>query len=38
VLAAARNVSGGLILDFGDDEIALLGVSAGQLHQDDFLI
>jgi Ca2+-binding RTX toxin-like protein len=38
VLAAARNVSGGVILDFGDDEIALLGVSAGQLHQDDFLI
>ena len=38
VLAAARPVSGGVVLDFGDDEITLLGVRASQLHADDFLI
>ena len=38
VLATARGVQGGVILDFGDDEITLLGVNASQLHADDFLI
>jgi Ca2+-binding RTX toxin-like protein len=38
VIATARGVFGGVVLDFGDDEITLLGVSASQLHADDFLI
>ncbi len=38
VVASARSVFGGTVLDFGDDEITLLGVNAGQLHGDDFLI
>jgi Ca2+-binding RTX toxin-like protein len=38
VLASARGVFGGVVLDFGDDEITLLGVNAAQLHTDDFLI
>ena len=38
VLATARNVFGGMQLDFGDDEITLLGVNAAQLNADDFLI
>ncbi len=38
VLATARGVFGGVVLDFGDDEITLLGVNASQLHADDFLI
>jgi Ca2+-binding RTX toxin-like protein len=38
VLAAARGIKGGVVLDFGDDEITLLGVNASQLHADDFLI
>ena len=38
VLANAHNVFGGVVLDFGVDEIALLGVSAGQLTAGDFLI
>jgi Ca2+-binding RTX toxin-like protein len=38
VLATARGVFGGVMLDFGDDEITLLGVSAAQLNTDDFLI
>jgi Ca2+-binding RTX toxin-like protein len=38
VLATARSVFGGTVLDFGDDEITLLGVNASQLHADDFLI
>jgi Ca2+-binding RTX toxin-like protein len=38
VLASARAVTGGVMLDFGDDEITLLGVRATQLHADDFLI
>ena len=38
VLASARGVFGGTVLDFGDDEITLLGVNASQLHADDFLI
>ena len=29
---------GGVVLDFGDDEITLLGVNTSQLHADDFLI
>jgi len=37
VLAHAHNFAGGVLLDFGDDEIALLGVNAAQLHADDFL-
>jgi hypothetical protein len=28
----------GVTLDFGDDQITLLGVSAAQLHADDFVI
>jgi hypothetical protein len=27
-----------VVLDFGDDEITLLGVTASQLNADDFLI
>jgi len=38
VLATVRGVAGGVVLDFGDDEITLLGVGAAQLHADDFLI
>ena len=38
VLGSARNILGGVVLDFGDDEITLLGVRASQLHADDFLI
>ena len=38
VLATARGVFGGVILDFGADEITLLGVNASQLQADDFLI
>jgi Ca2+-binding RTX toxin-like protein len=38
VMATARNSRVGVVLDFGDDEITLLGVNAGQLHVDDFLI
>jgi len=38
VLASARGGSSGVVLDFGDDEITLLGVNAAQLHADDFLI
>ena len=38
VVATARGVSGGVVLDFGDDEITLLGVNAAQLNADDFLI
>jgi Ca2+-binding RTX toxin-like protein len=38
VLASAHGVFGGTVLDFGDDEITLLGVNASQLHADDFLI
>ena len=38
VIATARGVIGGVMLDFGDDEITLLGVNAAQLNADDFLI
>ena len=38
VLASARGFSGGVVLDFGADEITLLGVNAAQLNADDFLI
>ena len=38
VLATARGVFGGVVLDFGADEITLLGVNASQLQADDFLI
>jgi Ca2+-binding RTX toxin-like protein len=38
VQATARGFFGGVILDFGDDEITLLGVNAAQLNADDFLI
>ena len=38
VLASAHRVAGGVVLDFGDDEITLLGVHATQLNADDFLI
>jgi Ca2+-binding RTX toxin-like protein len=38
VIATARGVFGGTVLDFGDDEITLLGVNAAQLNADDFLI
>jgi Ca2+-binding RTX toxin-like protein len=38
VKAHARNTHFGVILDFGDDEITLLGVRASQLHIDDFVI
>jgi Ca2+-binding RTX toxin-like protein len=38
VLATAHRVFGGVVLDFGDDEITLLGVNASQLNADDFLI
>jgi Ca2+-binding RTX toxin-like protein len=38
VVATARGVFGGVVLDFGDDEITLLGVNASQLNADDFLI
>ncbi len=38
VLASAHGFSGGLFLDFGSDEITLLGVNVGQLNADDFLI
>jgi Ca2+-binding RTX toxin-like protein len=38
VLALARDVGGGMVIDFGDDEITLLGVSTSQLAADDFLI
>jgi Ca2+-binding RTX toxin-like protein len=38
VLGTAHNFFGGVQLDFGADEITLLGVSAAQLNADDFLI
>jgi Ca2+-binding RTX toxin-like protein len=38
VLASAHGFSGGVLLDFGSDEITLLGVNVGQLNVDDFLI
>jgi Ca2+-binding RTX toxin-like protein len=38
VLATARGVFGGVVLDFGADEVTLLGVNASQLQADDFLI
>jgi len=38
VLASAHGFSGGVLLDFGGDEITLLGVNVGQLNADDFLI
>ena len=38
VMATARVTRVGTVLDFGDDEITLLGVGASQLHADDFLI
>ena len=38
VFATARGVFGGVVLDFGADEITLLGVNASQLQADDFLI
>ena len=38
VQAAARSITGGVVLDFGDDEITLVGVNGGQLVADDFLI
>ena len=38
VFDAVRGVTGGVLLDFGDQEITLLGVNAGQLNGDDFLI
>jgi Ca2+-binding RTX toxin-like protein len=38
VLAAAHVTRLGVVLDFGDDEITLLGVKMGQLQADDFLI
>jgi Ca2+-binding RTX toxin-like protein len=38
VLAGARGIGSGLVLDFGNDEITLLGVNAAQLNADDFLI
>ena len=38
VLDAVRASRAGLVLDFGDDEITLLGVNVAQLHADDFLI
>ena len=34
----ARNSRLGVVLDFGDDEITLLGVAATQLTADDFVI
>jgi hypothetical protein len=37
-LVSAHGFSGGLFLDFGSDEITLLGVNVGQLNADDFLI
>ncbi len=37
VLANARGVFGGVVLDFGDDEITLLGLQTSQLQADDFL-
>jgi Ca2+-binding RTX toxin-like protein len=37
VLANAHGVFGGVVLDFGDDEITLLGVQTSQLQADDFL-
>ena len=36
--ASAHGVFGGVALDFGDDQITLLGVQATQLDADDFLI
>ena len=38
VLAGAHGFSGGVFLEFGGDEITLLGVNVGQLNADDFLI
>jgi Ca2+-binding RTX toxin-like protein len=38
VLDHARTSRLGVVLDFGDDEITLLGVSSAQLHADDFVI
>jgi Ca2+-binding RTX toxin-like protein len=38
VLASAHGFSGGVLLDFGNDEITLLGVNTAQLNADDFLI
>jgi len=37
VLANAHGVFGGVVLDFGDDEITLLGVQVTQLQADDFV-
>jgi Ca2+-binding RTX toxin-like protein len=38
ILAHAHNSRLGVVLDFGDDEITLLGVRAAQLHANDFVI
>ena len=38
VFGTARGFFGGVVLDFGADEITLLGVNASQLQADDFLI
>ncbi len=38
VMAHVHNSRLGVVLDFGDDEITLLGVRSFQLHADDFLI
>ncbi len=38
VMDAVRASRAGLVLDFGDEEITLLGVNVSQLHADDFLI
>jgi Ca2+-binding RTX toxin-like protein len=38
VLASVHGFSGGVVLDFGSDEITLLGINVGQLSVDDFLI
>jgi Ca2+-binding RTX toxin-like protein len=38
VMSAARVTRLGTVLDFGDEEITLLGVGASQLHADDFVL
>jgi hypothetical protein len=37
-MAHATEVNGDTILDLGDQQIMLRGVSAGALHQDDFIL
>lgn len=38
LMALMTNVGGNTVIDLGEEQIALLGVDASQLHPDDFLL